>query len=226
MALPALELQGGGHDVVLGVSPNLVAFGERAGLATLPFGPRHARVHGVPAGAAVAGRRQRRGFMKALTAISRAHHTESRLRTRALTEGADLVVAGLLAEDLTGSFCEAAGIPARLVPKRALPPHLRVRGSAGQRARPPGPAQPGHKRAVRAGPVARSGTEHATTRRELACRPTAVRRLPGRAAAGALELQAYSSCSCSCSCPAAEPDAVTRAADAVEAARQASSAAP
>ena len=34
-----VELGRRGYSVVLGVSPNLVAFGERAGLPTFPVGP-------------------------------------------------------------------------------------------------------------------------------------------------------------------------------------------
>ena len=34
-----IELSRRGHQVVLGVSPNLVAFGDRAGLTTYPVGP-------------------------------------------------------------------------------------------------------------------------------------------------------------------------------------------
>ena len=51
------ELSRRGHQVALGVSPNLVAFGERAGLTTFPVGPDSQQFLESPDGQAVAGRR-------------------------------------------------------------------------------------------------------------------------------------------------------------------------
>lgn len=39
LVMLGVELSRRGHQVVLGVSPNLVAFGEKGGLTTYPVGP-------------------------------------------------------------------------------------------------------------------------------------------------------------------------------------------
>src|SRR6476660_7295360 len=105
------ELSRRGHSVVLGVSPNLVAFGERAGLTTFPVGPDSQRFLESPDGQ----RWLAAGDVMALTqALGRIVHDNAALfeaDTLRVCDGADLIVTGSLSEHRAACVAEAHGIP-------------------------------------------------------------------------------------------------------------------
>lgn len=111
MVVLALELQRRGHDVVLGVSPNLVDWCRRAGVPALPFGPDSQAFMESPRGQEWLAAGDVRAFMAALSAEAQAHAATTHAELRALTAGADLLVAGILAEDEAAAHAEAAGVP-------------------------------------------------------------------------------------------------------------------
>jgi hypothetical protein len=85
------ELSRRGHQVVLGVSPNLVAFGKKAGLATFPMGPDSQQFLESPDGQ----RWLAAGDVMALTqALGKIVHDNAALLdadTLRVCEGADLI---------------------------------------------------------------------------------------------------------------------------------------
>ncbi len=105
------ELIRRGHDVVLGVSPNVIEWCERAGLTALPFGPDSEAFMRSPRGQEWLAAGNVRAFMRALSAEAHEHAATSRAELGAPTKGADLVVAGLLAEDFAAVAAEAADVP-------------------------------------------------------------------------------------------------------------------
>lgn len=111
MVILARELERRGHETVLGLPPNLVGFGERCGLSSLPFGADTQAFMESPEGEAWLAAGNVSSFMKALTAVSRAHMVQTRVETLAVTRGADALVAGILAEDIVLPAAEAAGAP-------------------------------------------------------------------------------------------------------------------
>ena len=111
MVVLALELERRGHDVVLGVSPNLLGWCARAGVRALPLGPDSQAFMESPRGQEWLAAGNVGAFMAALTAESREHFPSTRAELRAVTAGADLLVAGVLAEDVGAACAEAAGIP-------------------------------------------------------------------------------------------------------------------
>jgi sterol 3beta-glucosyltransferase len=111
MVLLARELQRRGHDVVVGVSADLVSFAERAGLVVLPFGPDSQEVFATPEGQRMLAAGNVRQFLTRLAAVAHERFAVSVQELTALITGADLVVAGMLAEDAGLCFTEALGIP-------------------------------------------------------------------------------------------------------------------
>jgi sterol 3beta-glucosyltransferase len=107
----AVELGRRGHQVVLGVSPNLVAFGDRAGLTTYPVGPDSQQFLESPDGQ----RWLAAGDVMALTqALGKIVHDNAALLdadTLRVCEGADLIVTGSLSEHRAACVAEARGIP-------------------------------------------------------------------------------------------------------------------
>ena len=106
-----VELSRRGHSVVLGVSPNLVAFGERAGLATFPVGPDSQQFLESPDGQ----RWLAAGDVMALTqALGKIVHDNAALLdadTLRVCDGADLIVTGSLSEHRAACVAESRGIP-------------------------------------------------------------------------------------------------------------------
>jgi sterol 3beta-glucosyltransferase len=111
MVVLARELQSRGHDVVLGVSPNLVEWCERGGVPARGCGPDSQLFMASPRGQAWLAAGNVRAFMAALSAESREHFASSKQELRAVTADADLVVAGVLMEDAGTVLAEAADIP-------------------------------------------------------------------------------------------------------------------
>lgn len=105
------ELRRRGHDVVLGVSPNLIAFGEKAGLVSSAVGPDSQKVMNSPEGQ----RWLASGDAAALTqALGKVLHDNAALLdsdTLRVCEGADLIVTGSLGEHRAACVADARGIP-------------------------------------------------------------------------------------------------------------------
>ncbi len=105
------ELRRRGHQVALGVSPNLVAFGKTAGLTTCPVGPDSQQFLESPDGQ----RWLAAGDVVALTqALGKIVHDNAALLdadTLRVCDGADLIVAGSLSEHRAACVAEARGIP-------------------------------------------------------------------------------------------------------------------
>ncbi len=105
------ELNRRGHQVVLGVSPNLVAFGEKAGLTTYPVGPDSQLFMESPDGQ----RWLAAGDVMALTqALGKIVHDNAALLdadTLRVCDGADLIVTGSLSEHRAACVAEARGVP-------------------------------------------------------------------------------------------------------------------
>jgi sterol 3beta-glucosyltransferase len=105
------ELKRRGHQVVLGVSPNLVAFGETAGLTTYPVGPDSQKFLESPDGQ----RWLAAGDVMALTqALGKIVHENAALLnadTLRVCDGAELIVAGSLGEHRAACVAEARGVP-------------------------------------------------------------------------------------------------------------------
>lgn len=121
------ELSRRGHEIILGVSPDLVEWGERAGLTSLPVGPDARQFFESPDGRRWLGT----GDARALTqALGKAMHENAELLdqdTLRVCEDADLIVAGSLGEHRAACIAEARRIPpiclhyAPVRPTRAYP---------------------------------------------------------------------------------------------------------
>ena len=105
------QLRRRGHEVVLGVSPNLVEFGETVDLPTYPVGPDSQAFLESPSGQ----RWLAAGDAAALTqALGKIVHDNAALLdadTLRACDGADLIIAGSLAEHRAACVAEASGIP-------------------------------------------------------------------------------------------------------------------
>lgn len=111
MAVLALELAKRGHEPVVAVPRNLVDFGTRTGVTTVAFGPDTQAFMESPEGAGWLAAGNVSTFMKAMMAFSKRHIEQTVTDLINVSEGADLLVAGLLAEDLVLPVAEAAAIP-------------------------------------------------------------------------------------------------------------------
>lgn len=92
MAVLGVELTRRGHDVTLGVPPNLVETGLRCGLRTHAFGPDTLAFMESPEGQRWLAAGDVTTFMNELMAVSRSVIDRTMRETRELTDGADLVV--------------------------------------------------------------------------------------------------------------------------------------
>lgn len=105
------ELRRRGHQVVLGVSPNLVAFGEKVGLPTYPVGPDSQEFLESPEGQ----RWLAAGDVRALTqALGKIVHDNAALLdadTLHVCDAADLIVTGSLSEHRAACVAESMEIP-------------------------------------------------------------------------------------------------------------------
>lgn len=187
-----VELARRGHDVVLGVPPNLVELARQAGLVALPIGPDSRAFLESDDGRAWLASGNMKAFLDALAKIAHETFPSMTADTVAACQGADLVVTGVLREDCVSCIAEAAGIPMVVL---HTSPHRRTR------------AYPSYLVTTRSlpGPLNQlTGTLFERTwwsrmradinafRTELGL-PTTKRPTPARiAAAGLLELQAYS----------------------------------
>ena len=190
MALGA-ELRRRGHGIRLAVSPNTMGPPRACGFETLPFGPDSQALMESEEGRRWLASGNVRAFVKELSAASTASFETSRREAEVACDSAELIVAGILAEDFADVFAELRGVP--LVTLHHAPmrrtsayPHPLV-----STARLPKPvnALTGavFDRVWWAGSKGEVETIRADAGLPPAKRPLAVR----RAEAGALELQAY-----------------------------------
>jgi sterol 3beta-glucosyltransferase len=105
------ELQRRGHDIVVGVPPNLVDFALRAELAAQPVGPDSQAFVQSPEGREMLASGNVKAF---LTALGKVGHDNLELSLSGLLrvmDGADLVVSGTLSEEAVAAVAEAYRIP-------------------------------------------------------------------------------------------------------------------
>jgi sterol 3beta-glucosyltransferase len=119
MVVLGAELRRRGHDVTLGVPPNLVPFASRAGFAALPVGPDSQAFMESPEGQGWLASGNVSVFMKALGKVAHDNAVQTRGEILRVTEGADVIVSGILTEDLADAIAEAHGIP--LIPLHSAP---------------------------------------------------------------------------------------------------------
>ena len=111
MVVLARELERRGHETVVGLPPNLVEFGGRAGLRTLPLGIDTQAFMESPEGTAWLASGNANAFMKAMAAAARPHIDQTNAQLLAAAREADVLVAGVLVEDVALAAAEAAGTP-------------------------------------------------------------------------------------------------------------------
>lgn len=187
------ELQRRGHDVVVGVPPNLVDFASRAELAAQPVGPdSEAFLQSLEGREMLAS-----GNVKAfLTALGKVGHDNLELSLRGLLsvmDRADLVVSGTLSEEAVAAVGEGYRIPVVFLhhaPKRrtrAYPAYLATTRQL-----------PGMLNLMMADFLERVtwkalGADVNTIRSRVGLAPVTTTVARRTIAAGLLELQAYSS---------------------------------
>lgn len=187
-ALPvAAALLARGHDVVVGVPPNLLEAAERQGLPAVPLGIDSRALLGSDLVRRDLRARDPRRRLRALRRVSTAGWDELRTGLLPLAEDADLLVTGLLGQEVAAAVTERLGN--RFAALHWCP--VRVNGAT--------PLLPrGGPRVQRAAWRAGEGVRRALTRREedrqrtlLGLAPTRVQ-LPDRLRErGVLEIQAY-----------------------------------
>lgn len=111
MVVLAAELRRRGHDVSVAASPNTLDLPRACGIEALPFGPDSQALMESEDGQRWLASGNVKAFVKELNAVALAHEQQTLAEGRAATQGADLVVAGILAEDLADALAESAGVP-------------------------------------------------------------------------------------------------------------------
>lgn len=100
-----------GHEVVLGTPVNLVPFVERCGVRASPLAVDSQSFMESPQGRRWLSSGSAQKFMKELGAVIHAHRDELIADTLRLSEGADVLVTGLLTEDFASTVAEARRLP-------------------------------------------------------------------------------------------------------------------
>ena len=111
MVVLGAELRRRGHDVVIAASPNTLDLPRACGFEALPLGPDSQDLMESEAGQRWLASGNVRAFTKALTEISSQHFETSMRETRVACAGADVVIGGILAEDVAQVYGEAEGAP-------------------------------------------------------------------------------------------------------------------
>ena len=111
MVVLGAELRRRGHDVVIAASPNTLDLPRACGFEALPLGPDSQELMESEAGQRWLASGNVRAFTKELTEISREHFETSMRETRAACAGSDVVIGGILAEDVAQVYGEAEGAP-------------------------------------------------------------------------------------------------------------------
>jgi len=105
------ELRRRGHDTVLGLSPNLIVLGERAGLTTCGLGPDSRLILESPEGQMWLAAGNARAFLKEMGAVMAAFDSQLNTEVLDICRGVDLVIAGVLVEDKAQCVTEALRVP-------------------------------------------------------------------------------------------------------------------
>ena len=105
------ELRRRGHDVVIAASPNTLDLPRACGFEALPLGPDSQELMESEAGQRWLASGNVQAFTKELTKISSEHFDVTMQEARAAGAGAEVVVAGILAEDIAEVYGEAEGAP-------------------------------------------------------------------------------------------------------------------
>jgi sterol 3beta-glucosyltransferase len=111
MIVLGAELRRRGHDVVIAASPNTLGLARACGFEALPLGPDSQVLMESEAGQRWLASGNVHAFIKELTQISGQHFQASIQQARLACAGADVVVAGVLTEDLAQVYAEAQGAP-------------------------------------------------------------------------------------------------------------------
>ncbi len=111
MVVVGAELARRGHDVSLGVPPNLVDTGLRCGLRSSSFGPDTQAFMESAEGQRWLAAGDVRTFMDEMMAVSTSVFPETMRELQEMADGAELIVGGILAEDLALPMAEKLGAP-------------------------------------------------------------------------------------------------------------------
>lgn len=111
MVVLAAEMRRRGHDVALGLPPNLEGFGKRAGFDVSVVGPNTQEYMESAEGREWLAAGNVKAFMDALSRVAHDHDASMNAEVLGVCEGADAIVAGLLTEDRAACIGEARGIP-------------------------------------------------------------------------------------------------------------------
>jgi sterol 3beta-glucosyltransferase len=122
MVVLGAELARRGHDIALGLPPNLVSFGERAGFLVRSVGPDSQAFMESPEGQTWLASGNVKAFMDALGKVVHDNSESSNAEMIAACSGADVIVSGILTEDNAICLGEAWDVPVVLLhsaPSRA-----------------------------------------------------------------------------------------------------------
>lgn len=111
MVVLGAELRRRGHDVVIAASPNTLDLPRACGFDALPLGPNSQELMESEVGQRWLAAGNVQAFTNELTKISSRHFDTSMQEARVACAGADVVVAGILAEDIAQVYGEAEGAP-------------------------------------------------------------------------------------------------------------------
>lgn len=105
------ELRRRGHDVRIAASPNTLDLPRACGFESLPLGPDSQQFMESEEGQRWLAAGNASAFMNELSAVAHASWDKTTNEAEAACQGADLVVAGILAEELADVFTEFSRVP-------------------------------------------------------------------------------------------------------------------
>ena len=111
MVALGFELRRRGRDVVLGLSPNLVPLGERAGVETYGLGPDTQTVLESSEGQMWLAAGDARAFLREMGTVLAGCAGQINAEMLEICRGVDLIIAGILTEDRAQCVAEAQHIP-------------------------------------------------------------------------------------------------------------------
>ncbi len=111
MTVLAAEVRRRGHDVRIAASPNTLDVPRACGIEATAFGPDSQALMESEAGQRWLAAGDVRAFMKEITTVSHQTFETAVEEARAACAGADLIVAGILAEDLADVMAESNQVP-------------------------------------------------------------------------------------------------------------------
>jgi sterol 3beta-glucosyltransferase len=111
MVVLAAELRRRGHEVILGVPPNLVNFAAQAGFDAHPVGPdSHAFLQSAE-GQTLLASGNAKELMAGFAKVAHIHLEQTHRELLQVADGADLIVAGVLLAEHAASAAEAKRVP-------------------------------------------------------------------------------------------------------------------